>query len=164
MSRDFGAPGPRGFSGGTARFSHPPLPPGSAREESGGEFSRDHGPPHQYTACAALSFCSPPSRERPARAAETSREGGGPCVTWVGAAAILSLPPQRAVAQRVMAVRRGGGTAAPRTYRPPSPATRSAGPDMPACVSAGLRPSPVLATQRQVAVSRSPQHTAGGFR
>ncbi|KAL2310409.1 hypothetical protein Nmel_002060 [Mimus melanotis] len=118
-------------------------------------------PPHQHTACAALSFCSPPSRERPARAAETPREGGGPWVTCVGATAILSLPPRRAVAQRVMAARWGGGIAAPRTYRLSSSVTSSAGPGTPTCGSAGLRPSPALAPQRQMAVRRSPQHTAG---
>ncbi|XP_053859498.1 splicing factor, proline- and glutamine-rich-like [Vidua macroura] len=147
MSRDFGAPGPRGVSGGTARFPLPPLPPGSAREESGGEFSRDHDPPPhtQHTACAPPSFCSPLSRERPARAAETPLEGGGPWVTWAGAAAILSLPPQRAVAQRVMAARREEGLLRPeRTGLPPPPALR-AGPDTPACGSVGLRPFLVLA-------------------
>lgn len=154
LSRDFEAPGPRGVSGGTARFLLPPVPPGSDREESDGELSRDHKPPHHHhTACAALSFCSPPSRKAPrARAAETPLKGGGAWVTWVGTAAILSLPPRRAVAQRVMAAWRGGGAAAPRTHRPRSPAG-------PACGSTGLRPSPVLAAQRHMAVSCSPQHT-----
>lgn len=82
VSRDFGAPGPRGVSGGTARFPLPPrLPPGSAREKSGGEFSRDHGPPPppptHSPRRAVLLFAAlaraPRARARP----ETPLEGRG---------------------------------------------------------------------------------------